>query len=124
MLHCLSQLSFPNFALAVNPEWQSIDPLHQHCLSQTIDEAQYDALLANSPDPLSRALALSSTIAHAGDCLGFVLLQFLDFMHVHDHEFCFCRLYWLGLPMTEEGLRCTVVIQWLTPMGQPDFLWS
>ena len=58
---------------AAIPEWLSFEdidvPLHQRALSHAIDQAQYAAMVANSPDSRFRALALSSAIAHAGDWL-------------------------------------------------------
>ena len=97
--------------VAANPDWCLLEdiniPLRQHCLSHAIDKAQYAALLDLSPDPRSRALALSSTITHAGDWLSVVLSLALG-LHLIDREFRLCLLYWLVLPMSEEGHRCSI----------------
>ena len=96
---------------AANPDWCLLEdiniPLRQHCLSHAIDKAQCAALLVLSPDPRSRALALSSAITHAGDWLSVVSSSALG-LHLIDRKFHLCLLYWLGLPMSEEGHRCSI----------------
>ena len=110
----LINLSSAISALALaagRPEWCSsleIDvPLHQRHLSHAIDEASYSALLAQAPDARSRALALSSSIRHAGDWLSVIPSSALG-LHLQDHEFRLCLQYWLGLRMSEEGARCRI----------------
>ena len=53
--------------------WRSIDdidvPISQHQLSRTVDEARFDSFLQFAPDERSRALALSTSLAHVGDWL-------------------------------------------------------
>ena len=41
-----------------------MSPLHQHPLSCSIDQACYDHLIAETPDPHSKPLALSCTLHH------------------------------------------------------------
>ena len=52
-------------------EWSSLEridvPLRQHALSRVIDQACFDQLFARAPDVHAKALALSSSIPHAGD---------------------------------------------------------
>ena len=61
---------------ADRPTWLSIDsidsPLVCHTLSRAIDEANFSLLLQTVPDVRSKALALSSSIPHAGDWLNVV----------------------------------------------------
>ena len=56
---------------AARPDWQCLDdiyvPLRQHSLSLAIDEASHQNLLSSTPSIRSRALALSSSLPHAGD---------------------------------------------------------
>ena len=54
---------------------QDIDvPLSQHSLSRAIDQASIADLLATAAHPRSKALALSTSILHAGDWLNVVPL--------------------------------------------------
>ena len=105
---------------AGRPEWCSsleIDvPLHQRHLSHAIDEASYSALLAQAPDARSRALALSSSIRHAGDWLNVIPSSALG-LHLQDREFRLCLQYWLGLRMSEEGARCRICHAVADPFG-------
>ena len=101
-----------SLALAVTrPDWLSIQdidiPLTQHSLSRAIDEASFDALVDSAPNPRSKALALSSAIHHAGDWLNVIPSSALG-LHLQDREFRFCLLYWLGLQVFGEDLRCPV----------------
>ena len=115
--HVLQQLAFLPDAIrslalaATRPDWLSIHDidvsLTQHSLSRAIDEASFDALLASAPNLCSSTLALSSAIRHAGDWLNVVPSPALG-LHLHDQEFHFCLLYWLGLQMFGEGLGCPV----------------
>ena len=64
----------------------------------------------------SGALALSSSIPHAGDWLNVVPSSALG-LHLHDWEFRVCLQYWLGLPMVEEGTHCPVCQAKMDPFG-------
>ena len=81
---------------AGRPEWcSSLEiyvPLHQRHLSHAIDEASYSALLAQAPDARSRALALSSSIRHAGDWLNVIPSSALG-LHLQDRKFRLCLQY-------------------------------
>ena len=70
-----------------------------------LTEAFYGSLLSSAPDTRSRALALSSSIPHAGDWLNVVPSSTLG-LHLHDREFRLCVDYWLGLKMSDEESRC------------------
>ena len=91
-------------------------PPTQHCLSCSIDEASFDALLASAPNTRFKALALSSAIRHAGDWLNVVPSSALG-LHLHDREFRFCLQYWLGLRMFEDNRRCPVCQVDADPLG-------
>ena len=69
------------------PDWvllQDIDvPLTQHCLSRSIDKASLNTLLASARDSRSEALALSTSIIHAGDWLNVVPSPALG-LHMQD----------------------------------------
>ena len=84
------------------PKWSSLDvidvPLHQRPLSHAIDEASHHHLLSTAPDTRSRAVALSSSLHHAGDWLNVVPSAPLG-LHLHDREFRCCLRYWLGVPL-------------------------
>lgn len=77
---------------AAKPNWQTHDdinvPCTQHTLSRCIDEALYSQLLVQSP---SKALALSSSLPHAGDWLAVVPSRQLG-LHFLDHEFRLCSV--------------------------------
>ena len=96
---------------AKRPDWSSVEeidvPLCQCSLSRIIDEATYSSLLDSAPDSRSRALALSTTIPHAGDWLNVVPSTALG-LHLHDREFCLCLDYWLGLKITGKNPKCSV----------------
>ena len=64
----------------------------------------------------SRALALSSSIRHAGDWLNVIPSSALG-LHLHDREFRPCLQYWLGLRMSEEGARCRIFHAVADPFG-------
>ena len=102
------------------PDWvllQDIDvPLTQHCLSRTIDEASLNTLLASASDSRSQALALSTSIVHAGDWLNVVPSPALG-LHMQDREFRFCLQYWLGLKMFDDRGPCPVCHSAADPYG-------
>ena len=97
---------------AARPVWDSIQDINvqviQCCLSHAVDEAQYVTLLADAPDSRARALALSSSIPHAGDLLNVVPASTALGPHLQDREFHLCLVYWLGLQMSEDGYQCPV----------------
>ena len=98
-------------SMANRPEWISADdidiPIRQHCLSRAIDQANFDSLLEEALDSRSKALALSSSIHHAGDWLQVVPSTSLG-LHLADWEFRLCMRYWLGLQIVEEDTLCAV----------------
>ena len=85
--------------VAARPDWlclEDIDiPLHQHHLSNAVDEAIYHQLISSSPSTHSQALALSSSLPHAGNWLNVVPSTSLG-LHLQDCEFRCCLRYWLG----------------------------
>ena len=91
--------------------WASLDdvdvPLLQRHLSRAVDENSYASLLSSSPDSRSRALALSSSIPHAGDWLKAVPCSALG-LHLRDWEFCASLKYWLGIPMVPTDSLCSI----------------
>ena len=94
---------------AARPDWQCLDdidvPLRQHPLSLTIDKASHQNLLSSSPSIRSRALALSSSLPHAGDWLNVVPSPSLG-LHLQDREFRRCLRYWLGVPLYNSSYSC------------------
>ena len=97
-------------ALAANrPDWVNLEdvdvPIHQHSLSVAVDEAIYTHLLSTAPDTRSRALTLSSSIAHTGDWLNVVPSASLG-LHIHDEEFRCSLRYWLGVPLYGSTYHC------------------
>ena len=104
---------------ADRPTWLSIDsidsPLVCHTLSRAIDEANFSLLLQTVPDVRSKALALSSSIPHAGDWLNVVPSVALG-LHLSDQEFRLCLRYWLGLRMFPDG-ACPVCHSATDPFG-------
>ena len=96
---------------AAKPEWAEVDginvPLTQHNLSRAIDEASLNSLLVSASDTRSRALALSTSIPHAGDWLNVIPSPALG-LHIQDQEFRFCLQYWLGLPMFANETQCPI----------------
>ena len=91
--------------------WSSIEdidvPVRQRHLSRIIDQVRFESFFQEAPDIRSRALALSSSIHHAGDWLNVVPCSALG-LHLVDWEFHSCLRYWLGLQMVEEGSSCPV----------------
>ena len=84
---------------AARPDWSShlsIDsPISQRLLSTSIDKASFSSLLSQAPHIRSRALALSSSIPHAGDWLSVVPSHQLG-LYFLDQEFRVCVQYWFG----------------------------
>ena len=96
-------------ALATAAARQCLDdidvPLRQHPLSLAIDKALHQNLLSSSPSIRSRALALSSSLPHAGDWLNVVPSPSLG-LHLQDREFRRCLRYWLGVPLYNSSYSC------------------
>ena len=63
-----------------------------------------------------KALALPSSIAHAGDTLSIIPLSALG-LHLHDWEIRLCLQYCLGLRMVEKGTRFPVSRAVADPFG-------
>ena len=98
-------------AATERPNWVSLEeidvPLRQRPLSHCIDQATHQNLLSSAPDIRSNALALSTSLPHAGDWLNVIPSSTLG-LHFQDKEFRLCLQYWLGLRMGEEGAACPV----------------
>ena len=94
---------------ASRPDWQCLEdidmPLHQHSLSLAIDEALHQCLLSSAASTHARALALSSALPHARDCLNGVPSAALGLL-LHDQEFRCCLRYWLGVPLHSTSYSC------------------
>ena len=94
---------------ASQPDWQQLEvidvPLRQHHLSQAIDESVHQQLLSSASSPRDRALALSTTLPHAGDWLNCVPSSALG-LHLQDREFRCCLRYWLGIPLHSGPYTC------------------
>ena len=94
---------------AARPGWRCLDdidvPLRQKCLSQVVDETCFHQLLDSAPACRSQALALSSSLPHAGDWLNVVPSTTLG-LHLHDREFRCCLRYWLGVPFHSSPYPC------------------
>ena len=90
--------------------WCSLEdidvPLQQKTLSRLIDEACFNTLVESAPDVRSRALALSSSLPHAGDWLNVIPSPALG-LCLLDQEFRLCLNYWLGLRMTDDVSSCS-----------------
>lgn len=96
---------------AARPGWASLEdidvPLKQKSLSHCIDVASFNMLVDTAPNTRSKALALSSSLKHAGDWLNVVPSSTLG-LHLQDREFRFCLGYWLGLKLSESDSVCAV----------------
>ena len=102
-------------------DWSCLDeidvPLRQGPLSHAVDEATFNRLLNSSPNcSRFRALALSSSLPHAGDWLNVVPSPALG-LHLQDKEFRLCLGYWLGLRMFAEGSICLICQGAADPYG-------
>ena len=102
-------------------DWISLDeidvPLLQRPLSHCIDEVSFQHLISSSPDIRFKALALSTSIPHAGDWLNVVPSTSLG-LHLLDNEFRLCLKYWLGLRQmlfalfARRSVMCMEIIRW------------
>ena len=92
-------------------DWISLDeidvPLLQRPISHCIDEVSFQHLISSSPDIRFKALALSTSIPHAGDWLNVVPSTSLG-LHLLDNEFRLCLKYWLGLRLSESNAICPI----------------
>ena len=91
-------------------------PISQKYLSHVIDDSLYNSLLSSAPDTRHQALALSSSLPHAGDWLSALPSPNLglDFL---GPEFQTCLRYWLGIPLTDSGLDCPICLRPSDPFG-------
>ena len=97
-------------ALAANqPAWSSLDSIdvliRQKSLSVAIDDAVYNQLIASVPDTRHKALALFSSLPHAGDWLNVIPSASLG-LYIHDQEFRYSLRYWLGAPLFGKAYQC------------------
>ena len=94
---------------ADRPKCSSLDvidvPLYQCPLSHAINEASHHHLLSTAPDTRSRALALSSSLHHAGDWLNVVPSAPLG-LHLHDREFRCCQIILVRCPLQSSTYYC------------------
>ena len=88
-------------------------PVSQKSLSRLIDDSLFNGLLSTAPSPRFRALALSSSLPHAGAWTT-VLPSGLHFL---SSEFVSCTRYWLGIPLTDLGLDCPICLRPSDPYG-------
>ena len=90
--------------------WCSLEdidvPLQQKTLSRLIDDACFNTLVESAPDVHSRALALSSSLPHAGDWLNVIASPALG-LCLLDQVFRLCLSYWLGLRITDDVSSCS-----------------
>ena len=89
-------------ASASRPNWQTLDdidiPIVQRHFSSAIDEAVHQQLLSSTQSTRARALALSTSLPHAGDWLNGIPSATLG-LHLQDQSFRCCLRYWLGVPL-------------------------
>ena len=105
---------------ASRPDWvrpEDIDlPLWQLSLSQAIDNASHRLLVSSATSIRSRALALSSSLPHAGDWLNVIPSSSLG-LHLQDQEFKCCLRYWLGVPLHSNPYPCPECSATADPFG-------
>ena len=81
------------FSSAGHSDWSSLEsidvPLQQRHLSRVIDSFRFDSLMASSLTPRFKALALSSSLPHAGEWLNATPFPSLG-LSFHDWEFRVC----------------------------------
>ena len=105
-------MAISSLAYSVNrPMWHHLEdidlPLHQKSLSRLIDEVYFSSLIEAFPDVRSKALALSTSLPHAGDWLNVVPSPALG-LCLLDQEFRLCLGYWLGMRMSGDFRTCPV----------------
>ena len=105
---------------ASRPDWvrpEDIDlPLRQLSLSQAIDNTSHRLLVSSATSIRSRALALSSSLPHAGDWLNVIPSSSLG-LHLQDQEFKCCLRYWLGVPLHSNPYPCPECSATADPFG-------
>ena len=105
---------------ASRPDWvrpEDIDlPLRQLSLSQAIDNASHRLLVSSATSIRSWALALSSSLPHAGDWLNVIPSSSLG-LHLQDQEFKCCLRYWLGVPLHSNPYPCPECSATADPFG-------
>ena len=98
-----------SLASSTKMTWQCLEdidvPLCQKSFSHSIDEACFSTLVEAAPDVRSKALALSTSLPHAGDWLNVVPSPALG-LRLLDQEFHLYLDYWLGVRMTEGPRTC------------------
>ena len=101
-------------------DWSSFEDMDftisQRTLSRFIDECSFDSLSTSAPDNRAKALVLATSAPHACDWLRAIPSPTLG-LHFHDVEFRFGSLYWLGIPMTDSSLVCSVCDKESDSMG-------
>ena len=99
----------------VRPE--DIDlPLRQLSLSQAIDNASHRLLVSSATSIRSRALALSSSLPHAGDWLNVIPSSSLG-LHLQDQEFKCCHALLAGGPLHSNPYPCPECSATADPFG-------
>ncbi len=91
-------------------------PLHKHTLSAAIDECLFKQLITTVPSTWAQALALSSSLPHAGDWLNVVPSPHLG-LNFHHQEFRCCLQYWLGIPLHSNSYPCPECCCMADPFG-------
>lgn len=113
-------VAFASLNESSNSTWLSVEdidiPITQRGFSKLINMALFNDLLASAPDSRSKALALSTSIKHAGDWLSAIPSKALG-LHFHDLEFRLCTQYWLGIHMCPEGACALCGSERVDPFG-------
>ena len=91
-------------------------PIFQKYLSHLIDDSLYNSLLSSAPNTRHRALAISSSLPHAGEWLSVLPCPNLG-LHFLGPEFQTCLWYCLGIPLTNSGLDCPICLRPSDPFG-------
>ena len=91
-------------------------PISQKSLSRLIDNSLFKGLLGTALDPRHRALALSSSLPHAGDWLTALPSPNLG-LHFLSPEFRVSLCYWLGVPLSASGQDCSICLRPADPFG-------
>ena len=91
-------------------------PVSQKSLSRIIDDSLFEGLLSSASSPRLRALALSSSLPHAGDWLTAIPSPNLG-LHFLGPEFLTCVRYWLGVPIFAHDQDCPLCHRPSDPFG-------